>query len=594
MSDSPVWFAVSFCVTGAGHKRRSALRSRPVGLLSPKMPPYDPLEWEAMAMGPKAKAVCQSWALQGYGTPLAVFGAYALKIALYVGGWLLACWLSPQLGSPLEIERWWSHPVAFEKAIVWSLLFEIVGLGCGSGPLTGRYLPPVGGALYFLRRKTTKLPLFAGAPIIGGQTRSWIDVAAYAATLVTLGLTLWADAPGFGHWLALGLLVALLGVLDKTLFLAARAEHYWVTVICFAFAPQPLAAAMAVQLALWFFAGVSKLNHHFPTVVCVMNSNGPFTFPALRKRMYRAYPEDLRPSGLAVVAGHAGTALELGVPVLLAIGAGPGGETITLVGLALMVALHLYITGNVPMGVPLEWNVLVVYGGFVLFGAHGDLSPFSLDALGPGVAVFLAVMLLGLPIAGNLVPRAISFLLSMRYYAGNWACSVWLFRGDAHRRLEQLTASAPWVEDQLAKLYDRPTTVALIGKVMAFRLMHLHGRALRSLVPRALHGAGEFGEYRWVDGEIVAGLALGWNFGEGHLHNEQLLASLQAQCGFEPGELRCIFIESQPLHRQRLEWRIADAASGPIDSGEIEVSELREGQPWDVQDVQEPVESSAV
>ena len=29
------------------------------------------------------------------------------------------------------------------------------------------------------------------------------------------------------------------------------------------------------------------------------------------------------------------------------------------------------------------------------------------------------------------------------------------------------------------------------------------------------------------DGEVVAGYAIGWNFGEGHLHNWQLLAAIQ-------------------------------------------------------------------
>ena len=63
-----------------------------------------------------------------------------------------------------------------------------------------------------------------------------------------------------------------------------------------------IAGAKAVQLALWFWAGVSKLNHHFPAVVCVMTSNSPTTpFAALRRRMYRHYPDDLRPSPLATM-----------------------------------------------------------------------------------------------------------------------------------------------------------------------------------------------------------------------------------------------------------------------------------------------------
>ncbi|MBK6529014.1 MAG: DUF3556 domain-containing protein [Deltaproteobacteria bacterium] len=69
-------------------------------------------------------------------------------------------------------------------------------------------------------------------------------------------------------------------------------------------------------------------------------------------------------------------------------------------------------------------------------------------------------------------------------------------------------------------------------------------------------------------GEIIAGLALGWNFGESHLHQEQLLAAIQSQCGFEEGELRCIFVESQPLGRGTLAYRIVDAKTGPRAQGE--------------------------
>jgi hypothetical protein len=240
-----------------------------------------------------------------------------------------------------------------------------------------------------------------------------------------------------------------------------------------------------------------------------------------------------------------------------------------------MVALHAFITSNVPMGVPIEWNVMVVYGGFALFWAHPDVP---ISAIGsPVLAAFLAVMLVGLPIFGNLFPERLSFLLSMRYYAGNWAYSVWLFRGEAYRKLARLKASSRWIYDQLGRFYDRPTAVGMVSAVMGFRLMHLHGRALPLLVPKAVD---RLEDYEWMDGELVAGLALGWTFGEGHLHHEQLLASIQAQCGFDEGELRCIFVESQPLGRSTLAYRIADAKTGAIESGALWVAELRTRHPW--------------
>ncbi len=545
-----------------------------MGLLSPTPTPYDPLEWDRQPLPDKLRAVCRAWTVQGYGTPLAIYFAYMLKIAGYIGGWVFFCSLSPSLGGWADIGTWWANPVAFEKAILWSLLFEVLGLGCGSGPLTGRYLPPVGGALYWLRPGTTKLPPWPSLPGAGGHRRTWVDVVLYASLLGAATRALVHADPSREDWLVVVAVLALIGLRDKTIFLAARAEHYGATAVCFVISPAPLAAAMAVQAALWFFAGVSKLNHHFPTVVAVMTSNSPFTFAWLRKKMVRDYPDDLRPSRLAATAGHFGTALELGVPIVLV--AGDGGM-VTVLGLVSMVALHVFITSNVPMGVPLEWNVLVVYGGFVLFGVH-DLH---LADVGWATGVFLVVAVVVVPVLGNLAPSRVSFLLSMRYYAGNWPCSVWLFRDEAWHKLERLTKSAPWIYDQLAVAYDRGTAVGVVGKVMAFRAMHLHGRALPTLVPRALQGAGEFERFMWLDGELVAGLALGWNFGDGHLHQEQLLEALQAQCAFEPGELRCVCMESQPLHRSQLEYRLLDASTGELERGVLRVEDLRRVQPWE-------------
>jgi hypothetical protein len=541
----------------------------------PLVPPYAPLEWAKKPFPEKSRMVCNAWAMQGYGSPLAVYAAYLVKILLYVAGWFFFCGFTPGMGTLASFSSWWARPEAFEKAILWSLLFEIAGLGCGSGPLTGRYMPPVGGFLYFLRPGTTKLPVFEGAPLIGGFRRNWLDVGLYGAHAVLVLQALTSPSPSPAALAGIAVLLPILGVLDKTLFLAARGEHYWTTVMVFVLAGEDFVpGAKGIQAALWFWAGFSKLNHHFPAVVGVMTSNSPFTrFEWLRKLMYRGYPDDLSPSTMAVVMGHAGTALELTVPIVLL--AGDGG-VVTVVGLVLMLMLHGFITSNVPMGVPLEWNVMVVYGGAVLFGAHADVSVLDMSL---PVALVVVTMGVVLPFLGNLFPAQIPFLLGMRYYAGNWAYSVWLFRGESFKKLERLTKTAPWIYDQLGRLYDRETSIGLVGKVMAFRLMHLHGRLLPQLVPKAVD---RFEEYEWLDGEIVAGLALGWNFGDGHLHREQLIRALQEQCGFEEGELRCILVESQPLFQSTLHYRIVDAKSGLREEGYGHIPELRKVQPWGV------------
>jgi hypothetical protein len=59
-----------------------------------------------------------------------------------------------------------------------------------------------------------------------------------------------------------------------------------------------------------------------------------------------------------------------------------------------------------------------------------------------------------------------------------------------------------------------------------------------------------------------------------------LLASVQEQCGLEEGELRCIFVEAQPLARSTLSYRVVDGRSGSIEKGDLSIAELLTRHPW--------------
>jgi hypothetical protein len=272
---------------------------------------------------------------------------------------------------------------------------------------------------------------------------------------------------------------------------------------------------------------------------------------------------------------HAGTFVEFVFPmVLLANFGGP----FTHAALVVMLVFHAFITLSIPMGVPLEWNLLMVYGGFFLFGHEAATSVFSMGS--PLLLGWIALNGVVIPVLGNLFPARFSFLSSMRYYAGNWGYSVWLFRGSSAERLDHgLVTSAPRVELQLRRFYDEDTVTAVLSKVMAFRAMHLHGRALPELLGKAVD---DLDAYHYVDGELVAGGVLGWNFGDGHLHDERLLGAIQRQCAFLPGELRCVFVESQPALTPTLAYRIVDAATGEIERGNVDVRALVSRQPWPI------------
>lgn len=539
-------------------------------MLAPKLPDFDMAAWRALPHADRVKWICQSWASDGYGTPMLVYAVYGLKILGYIGGWLFFCTLPGDLALA-DIGSWWASDVAFAKAIAWTMLFEGLGLGCGSGPLTGRYLPPVGGALYFLRPGTTKLPLVEGLPLVGGHRRTLLDVGLYGAVLAVLvhALATSVTAP---HLWALLALVPVLGLLDRTLFLVFRSEHYLSVAFCLLF-DEAIAGAKVVWMAIWWWAATSKVNAHFPSVIGVMTSNAPFTRGTpLRRWIYRDAPNDLRASGVAAAMAHTGTVVEYLLPALLLASA---GGPLTTFGLVSITVFHLFILANVPMGVPLEWNVIMIYGAWVLFGVHADVSVLSIAS--PALVAWLVGVHLVLPLVGSRWPQHVSFLLSMRYYAGNWAYSVWLFRPEEEGKLGALTTSAPPVRKQLGMLYDDDTIDAVLAKVVAFRHMHVLGRALHDLVPRAVD---DVDGRTWLDGELVAGAVLGWNFGEGHLSQGQLLRAVQAQCGFAPGELRCVFVESQPLLGADVAWSIHDAADGEVEAGTVAMADLVERHPW--------------
>jgi hypothetical protein len=540
-------------------------------------PPYDVQEVLAAPFPERIRLICRTWAAQITATPVSVIATFywAKYLVVFFGGWAWLCSFSADY--PGFFGPWAFTAVAFQKAILWAIFYEMTGLGCGWGPMNGRFKPPLGGFLHFLRPGTTKLSLLPDWPLLGGITRTWLDVALYAANLGFLIRALIAPEITPALLMPCFVLIPLLGVLDKTLFLAARGEHYYVVLVCLTVAHANelwISACQVVWCFVWFWAATSKVNHHFPSVIMVMMNNGPF-FPAwLKKKLFVEYPDDLRPSKLAGHMAHFGTLTEYMIPVLLL-----SSESALLTGVVLFVmfGFHGFIALNSPSGMPIEWNILMVYGGIFLFGFNPEVSVLAVGQM-PALVAFLAFCLVCIPLYGNFVPSRVSFLLSMRYYAGNWAYNIWLFRRGSVEKLSKLKKAAGPMREQLESLLDDPVAVDTAVMMMpSNRFLHLEGRPLFDALPQAVD---DIDDYEWMDGEIVAGLVLGWNFGDGHLNNQRLLDAVQAQCGFEPGELRVVMVESQPLFGPTMAWKSVDAATGVLAEGETEIAPTRALQPW--------------
>src|SRR5262249_57394342 len=134
-----------------------------------------------------------------------------------------------------------------------------------------------------------------------------------------------------------------------------------------------IAGCKAVQVAIWFWAGMSKLTVAFGYVIPVMTVNNPLVkSPSLRRRMFVSYPDDLRPSRLGKAMAHAGTFLEFAAPLTLLFVTRPG--PLLVVGMIFVILLHGFILGNMPAGAVFEWDLVSFSAAVFLFVAHPNPS----------------------------------------------------------------------------------------------------------------------------------------------------------------------------------------------------------------------------
>ena len=563
-----------------------------MGFVQPNLPVVDMAEWSKKPRAERVVPMVRHIAENGFGTPLIMHVMYGIKIALYIlGAWLFA-WSTNGIDGFTDVAAWWTEPIVFEKAVLYTMLFEVVGLGCCFGPLAGRYFPPMGSILYWLRPGTIRLPPWPErVPLTKGNDRTPFDALLYGILLGLLVLGLVSDGsgpiPALGtaigivpRWQTVAILtvLAVIGLRDKVIFLAARGEVYAPLALVFLFPGADIVVgAKVVFMVIWLGAATSKLNRHFPFVISTMLANNPFIpSGALKRALFKHYPDDLRPSGLAGFIAHFSTAVEGLVPLLLFVSHGGWPTTIAAV---VMVVFHLNILLAFPMGVPLEWNVFMIFGVLWLFVAHARLG--LSDLANPLPVAILFAVIAGTVVIGNLFPRKVSFLPGMRYYAGNWDTTVWCVKPSADEKFRVGSrALGPMYHLQLERLYKTKEEVQVpIHLAFAFRGMNTHGRALYTLVHRALAGYDE-DDYNLCEGENLCAMVLGWNFGDGHMHNECLIDALQQRCGFEPGDVRVVILDAQPIHIQRQEYRLVDAAAGEFERGYVDVDDMVTTQPW--------------
>lgn len=566
-----------------------------MGFTTADMPPVDPAEFESIPTMERMRLLAVHWVDYGFGGPKTMHTLYIVKTLAFV----LLGWLAVGLSTPglhlFDLGAWWGELIVYQKLTVWVVLWEITGFGASWGPLAFKFGPMMGAYKYWARPGTLRLPPYPRViPMTRGSSRTVVDVALYVALVVLLVIAL--VSPGtqtaaattelglLPIWPLIGYLVLLfvMGARDKVVFLASRPEQYAVVLLGFSVLASHvdmILVAKIVMVVVWLGAGISKFGHHFSLVVQAMMSNTPWlTSKRFKRSLYRNVPDDLLPTKMAFGWAHiGGTIVELTLPFVLLFST---NWTITLLAVLGMMAFHVFIYSTFPLAVPMEWNIFFVFATpFLFLGFHASDGYAVTDFSSLWVLAAVLVLTLTGPIVGNLKPEWVSFLISMRQYAGNWASGTMAFRmNDCEDKLDAgLVKGMKTQRQQLIALYGSEVAEIFLQKTTAFRSMHSHGRAQLSLMQRHVD---DLDNYRMREGEVVCTVLVGWQFGDGHLFDERTLAAVQERCHFEPGEFVMTWTESQPIHKKTVQYKVVDAALGVVERGYYDVRDAVSQQPW--------------
>ncbi|WP_018181032.1 DUF3556 domain-containing protein [Jongsikchunia kroppenstedtii] len=587
-----------------------------MGFFKPAPEPMAPAAVLALPLRERVRVLSSTWVTEGFNTPRMLHVVYILKmLGLYFAvGLAITSWTTSTVHFT-DPGTWFNHIVVYQKLAIWLMLLEVIGLGGAFGPLCGHFAPMLGNIRYWLRPGTIRMaPWGKRVPLTGGDTRTGFDVALYIAVLASLiyplvvtavpvsavpaGTTAQELIPAYA-FIPILITMPLMGLRDKVIFLAGRSEQYlpimlWSAILGAVVLRGGATAGDFVDMVVvfkiiivivWVGAGVSKLGEHFINVVPPMISNSPGQPNFIKRLHYRSVPDDLRPSKLAWFMAHiAGTAVEIAIPLALLVVSNNDAARILAIA---MLVFHIFITSTFPLAVPLEWNVYFGYIAIVLWGGFGhgfEASTYNIwNVHTPWLLIPVFALGLAGPIVGNLRPDLVSFLPSMRQYAGNWASAVWAMRPGIEARLNEL----PLVESQIDQLqrmaptpYTRDEADMTMQKAVGWRSMHSQGRGLLSVLFEHLDDI-DTREVR--EGEFVCNTILGWNFGDGHLHDERLIAAVQKRLHLQPGDLVVAYCESQatpwktgtPQH-----YRVIDAALGVVERGAWSVKDCTAEQPW--------------
>ena len=411
------------------------------GILNVTEFPVKEEDWKTLTFRERVK-ICNEKFLRDNGIlPVPAFIAtYACIGGLWWAGFLLFMDPAQSFFSDLNMKRF----------MLYNTLHSILGFGATSSFLGQRFKLAVGGTgLHFLWPGTICSPLFPSlvsklCPVPG--RRSLLAVLCFVAYAGSLLYELQMEEPK--AWRPVALL-ALCSVFDYNIFSASRGEHYGYFLVCMMF-PDWLHGWQCVQLALWSWAGVGKIGPWFQPVIPFITKDSAYTWllpkQTMCKLLVKDYPNDLNPSQLATILAYAGATLEVLFPLCCSTSV----YFLRHLGAFGMVCYHCFIGVCMPFASVFEWNYTCMILSYFLFIQHEFAFPSS-----PALQAFLVLVLVVIPIVGQLNPCLVPFLLAYRPYMGNWRFSWYIVHKKGLSKHEKLKCTEdPFVWKNGVWLYE--------------------------------------------------------------------------------------------------------------------------------------------
>ena len=325
------------------------------------------------------------------------------------------------------------NKLSFCKLIIFCIIGESIGVCCTSGPLGGKLgNNKITSYWYNINIGTCKIPSLQFL----SKTRSIIDIIIYLLFICLLIYSFIIINENTIHHsfplLFIFILFIWFWITDRTIFLGARAEYYGQYLLCIYFTNGWFSACQLLQIAIWIWAGISKLGLWFYYVYPIMTASSPIIQLSLdnhqklkfTKALYKNYPNDLRPGKFSIFNAYFGVILEIGAGVFML------HSMTRVLAIACFILLHSFIIINFPAGAVQEWNICNILFSLYLFhfGCNDDHINwnFILYKMDFRLQMILICTLIIVPMISNINPDIIDFLIGYRYYAGNWQNGIWI------------------------------------------------------------------------------------------------------------------------------------------------------------------------